>query len=94
MPLTVHLSDSLGKAAYQEFNAAGGKVPPTGIVAFTSDNPAVATVDRATGAFTAYVGVGTANISASDGGSLPASDVLTVVADVPATATVTLTPGA
>ena len=95
MPLTVHVNDKPGVAVYQEFdgpNGTGNKVPPTGTVAYASDNPAVATVDPTSGQL-AYVGAGTANISASDGGNLPASDVLTVTAAAAVSSTLTLTPG-
>lgn len=95
MPLTVHLNDTPGSAKYQEFDGsagAGNKVPPTGVVAYSSDAPTVATVDASTGALT-YVGAGSATISASDGGNLPASDVLTVVASVAVSSTLTLSAG-
>jgi hypothetical protein len=95
MPLTVHLNDKPGTAKYQEFDGlagTGNKVPPTGVVAYASDTPTVATVDPVTGALV-YVSAGTAKISASDGGNLPASDVLTVVASVAVSATLTLNPG-
>jgi len=95
MPLTVHVNDKPGKAVYQEFDAANGtgnKVPPTGTVAYASDNAAVATVDAATGQL-AYVSAGTATISASDSGNLPASDVLTVIASTAVSSTLTLNPG-
>ena len=96
MPLTVHVNDVPGVALYQEFSGPKGTgivVPPTGSVQYASDNPAVATVDPNTGQL-AYVGPGTANISASDGGNLPASDVLTVSAAAAQSSTMTLTPGA
>jgi uncharacterized protein YjdB len=95
MSFTVNLNDKPGIAVYQEFdgpNGTGNKVVPTGIVAYASDNPSVATVDVTTGQL-AYVGVGSAVISASDGGNLPASDVLTVAAAVAVSSTLTLTPG-
>lgn len=92
MPLTVKQTDAPGTAVYQEFDAQGGKVSATGTVAYASDNSAVATVDASSGQL-AYVGAGTANISASDGGNLPASDVLTVLA-VAVSSTLTLNAGA
>ncbi len=65
-------------------------VPNAGPIAFSSDNPAVATVDPASGAGTA-VAAGTANISGVDSvNSLSASDVLTVTAPVAVSATLTL----
>lgn len=95
MPLTVHINDKPGTAVYQEWSGLGGtgiKVNPTGAVVYKSDNPAVATVDPATGLL-AYLSAGSTNISADDGGNLPASDVLTVSAAVAASSTMTLNPG-
>lgn len=95
MPATAHVNDKPGSYAYQEFdgpNGSGNKVPPTGVVAFASDNPAVATIDATSGQMT-YVGAGTANISASDGGNFPATDVFTLIASVAASSTLTFTPG-
>lgn len=91
MPLTVHVNDKPQAAIYQEFDGpsgTGNKVPPTGAVAYSSDTPAVATVDPSTGQL-AYLSAGTATISASDGGNLPASDVLTVIASVAVSSTLT-----
>lgn len=82
---TVNLTDQPGSYLYQEFsglNGTGTVVPPTGTVAYASDNPSVATIDPVTGQL-AYVSAGVANISASDGGNLPATDQLTVVAVAP-----------
>lgn len=87
------------QAIYTEFdgpNGTGNVVPPTGLVGYTSDNTAVATVDATSGICTG-VSAGTANISASDGGlpppGLPASGVLTVSAAAAAVSS-TLTFGA
>lgn len=96
MPLTVHVNDKPGVAKYQEFDGPGGtgnKVPPTGVVAYVSSDPTVATVDPSTGQL-AYLTAGSTTISASDGGNLPASDVLTVTAAAAISSTMTLTPGA
>jgi len=82
-------------AVYQEWdgqNGTGNKVPPTGTVAYASDNPAVATVDPVSGQL-AYVSDGDTTISASDSGNLPASDLLTVVASTAVSSTLTLQPG-
>ncbi len=95
MALTVNLNDKPGVAVYQEFdgpNGTGNKVAPTGTVSYSSDNASVATVDASTGAL-AYVGVGSAVISASDSGRLLASDTLTVLAAVAVSSTLTLEPG-
>lgn len=89
------------QAIYTEFdgpNGSGNVVPPTGAVAFSSDNPAVATVDPASGMCTG-VSAGSANISANDAGlaapGLPASGVLNVAAAPPPVAvSSTLTFGA
>jgi Big-like domain-containing protein len=85
MPATI----AVGKQAQATFtewdgpNGTGNKVPPTGAVAFESDNPAVATVDPSTGVCTGVSG-GIANISGLDqGNNLSASDVLTVQAAPP-----------
>lgn len=93
----VLLTDPPGKAVYQEFNAAGSPVPPVGSVAYSSDTPSVATVDPVSGQL-AYVGAGSANISASDGGNLPAMFALTVSAattnpNAPVSSTLTFVPG-
>ena len=93
MPATIHVNGNGAKFTFTEFdgpNGTGNVVPPVGVVAYASDNAAVATVD-ATGNVTA-VGAGTANISGTDpGNSLTASDVLTVTADVAVSATGVLT---
>lgn len=91
MPQTVHVNDKPGSYVYQEFDGlsgTGNKVPPTGTIAYASDNLGVATIDGASGQL-AYVGPGTANISASDGGNLPASDTLTVLATAAVSSTLT-----
>ena len=95
MPKTVAIG-VVAQAVFQEWDGpagTGNKVPNAGPTAFTSDNPAVATVDAASGAVTA-VGAGTANITGTDPvNSLTASDVLTVtgpVAGPPVSATLTL----
>jgi hypothetical protein len=96
MPLTVNLTDVPGVAVYAEFDVNGNPVAATGTVAYSSDTPAVATVDPVSGQL-AYIAAGTAVISASDSGNLPASDVLTVNGAVVSTAvssTLTLIPGA
>lgn len=95
MASQAHVNDKPGKYQYQEFDGpagSGNKVPPTGAVAYASDNPAVATIDPASGQLT-YVGAGVANISASDGGNLPASDALTLSAAPAVSSTLTFTPG-
>lgn len=101
MPLTVKMGDKPGGAVFQEFdgpNGTGNKVAPLGPVVFSSDNPAVATIDPATGAF-AYISPGVANMTGKDTGpgGLSASDALTVLPATPpppVSATLTLQPGA
>lgn len=98
--LTVKMGDKPGGAVFQEFdgpNGTGNKVAPIGAVVFSSDNPAVATVDPSTGAL-AYISPGSANITGSDNGvgGLSASDTLTVLPatpPAPVSATLTLLPG-
>ena len=96
MPATI-LVGGTANSLFQEWtgpNGTGTVVPNAGAPAFSSDNPAVATVDPATGVATG-VAPGTANISGTDpANGLTASDVLTVNAVVqPAvSATLTLTP--
>jgi len=89
-----NVNDAPGSYLYQEFDAAGNLVPPTGVVAYASDNPAVATIDAASGQLV-YIAAGVANISASDGGNLPASDALTLspAAGGAVSSTMTFTPG-
>ena len=91
MPATITVNGT-ATATFLEWSGPGGtgvQVPPTGAVAYSSDNTAVATVDANTGICTG-VSAGTANISANDAGlpapGLPASDVLTVTAAPPPTA--------
>jgi hypothetical protein len=94
MPLTVKLSDKPGQAVYQEWdgpNGTGNHIPASGTVAYSSDNPAVATVDPNTGQL-AYIAIGSTTIRASDSGTLPAADNLTIIANG-ASATLTLNPG-
>lgn len=66
--------------------------PPVGPITYASDNPAVATIDPASGAIT-VVAAGVANISGTDAGNgVTASDSLTVLAAVvPQTGTLTIT---
>jgi hypothetical protein len=97
MPATI-LVGATANSLFQEWTGPSGTgtvVPNAGAPAFTSDNPAVATVDPASGVATG-VSAGTANITGVDpANNLTASDVLTVntVAPPPAqSATLTLTP--
>ncbi len=94
MPASIVVGGNGAQAAFTEWsglNGTGSQVAPVGAVSFTSDNPAVATVDPTSGLCTA-VSVGTANISGADAGnSLTASDALTVTAAVAQSATLTLT---
>jgi len=87
----------VGKTAnsvWQEFsgpNGTGDKLPPAGAIAFTSSNPAVATVDPSSGLVTA-VAVGTATISGTDqANSLTASDTASVT-ETAVSATLTVVP--
>lgn len=93
MPVTVHLNEDPGVAVFTEFSLPNGRgivVPPVGKVTYTSDNPAVATVDPASGQLT-YVAAGVANISgADDGNGLTASDSLTVSAVTAQSATLVI----
>jgi hypothetical protein len=96
MPATV-LVGGTANSLFQEWtgpNGTGTVVPNAGPVTFSSDNPAVATVDPSSGVATG-VSAGTANISGVDSAnSLSASDVLTVTAPPPppaVSATLTLT---
>jgi uncharacterized protein YjdB len=95
MSLIVHVNDKPGTAVYQEFdgpNGTGNKVPPTGVVAYASSDPTVATVDPVSGLL-GYLKAGSTTISASDAGNLPASDTLTVLAAPAVSSTLTLNPG-
>jgi hypothetical protein len=93
-----NVSDAPGSYLYQEFDGPGGTgnvVPPTGTVAYASDNPAVATIDAVSGQLT-YIAAGVANISASDSGNLPSADPLTLTPGVvvgAVSSTLTFTPG-
>jgi hypothetical protein len=70
----------------------GTEVKPIGPVSYSSDNPAAATVDSASGLVTA-VAVGSANITGSDAGnSLSAVDSVTVNAPVAQSASLVITP--
>jgi len=96
MPATIIVGGT-ANSLFQEWSGPSGTgvvVPNAGTPAFTSDNPAVATVDLATGVATG-VSPGTANITGTDPvNSLSASDVLTVNAAPPppaVSATLTLT---
>lgn len=97
MPATIVMGGKGAQAVYQEWsgpNGTGTLVPPVGAVSYSSDNPAVATVDPASGAVVA-VAAGVTNINGVDAGSgLKASDVITVTPQVsvpPASATLVLT---
>lgn len=94
--LTVHINDVPGSASLQEFSGAAGTgvvVPPTGNVVFSSDNPAVATVDPNSGQL-AYIAAGVANITGTDdGNNLADTAQLTVSGAVAQSAVLTLTPG-
>ena len=98
MDLSAHVNDVPGIAIFQEFDGPGGTgnpVPAIGPVSFTSDTPAVATVDPVTGQLT-YLSAGTAKITGTDAGNgLTASPMLTLNASVqPAqSATLPLQPG-
>jgi hypothetical protein len=85
MPATIQVGGT-ATATFLEWSGPGGtgvQVPPVGAVTYSSDNPAVATVDPNTGIATG-VSAGTANISGTDAGNnLTASDVLTVSAPPP-----------
>lgn len=93
MPLSIVAGQAFS-ALYQEFKADGTIAPPSGAVTYLSDNPAVATVDPASGAGMG-VSAGIANISANDAGlpspGLPASDALTVTAAVGGAVSSTMT---
>jgi hypothetical protein len=93
MPASIALNGHGAIFAFTEFdglNGTGNMVPPIGVIAYASDNLAVATVD-ASGNVTA-VGVGSANISGTDpGNGLTASDQLTVTPAIALSATGVLT---
>lgn len=96
MPASIALNGHGALFTFTEFdgpNGTGNKVPPIGVIAYASDNPAVATVD-ASGNVTA-IGVGSALISGTDpGNGLTASDQLTVTPAVAISATGVLTANA
>jgi len=95
MPATISVN-ATATATYMEWSGPSGtgtQLPPVGAVTYSSDTPAVATVDPNSGICTG-VSEGTANISGVDAGTgLSASDVLTVTAappPPPVSATLTL----
>ncbi len=85
MPANI-LVGGTANSLFQEWtgqNGTGDVVPSAGSISFSSDNPAVATVDPASGVATG-VSAGTANITGTDpANNLTASDVLTVNAPPP-----------
>ena len=91
MPKTIPIGGT-ASSLFQEWSGANGTgqvVPDAGTIAFSSDNPAVATVDPSSGVVTG-IGPGTANISGKDAGdNLVGSDVITVTPP-PVSATLTL----
>jgi hypothetical protein len=93
MPATVQIGGT-ANSLFQEWtgpNGTGTVVPNAGAIAYTSSDPAVATVDPASGVATG-VSAGTANITGTDPtNNLTASDVLTVSAPAAVSATLTLT---
>jgi hypothetical protein len=93
MPATI-LVGGTANSLFQEWtgpNGTGTVLPNAGAIAYTSSNPAVATVDPASGIATG-VSAGSATISGSDPvNSLTASDTLTVTAPAAQSATLTLT---
>ena len=94
MPATIQVGGTGAQAVFTEFdglNGTGNVAQDGGPVAFASSNPAVATVDPASGAVTA-VAPGTALISGTDSvNQLTASDTVTVTAGAPQSATLVLT---
>jgi hypothetical protein len=93
MPATI-LIGGTANSLFQEWtgpNGTGTVIPNAGAIAYTSSNPAVATVDPASGIATG-VTAGNATISGTDPvNSLTASDTLTVTAPAAQSATLTLT---
>jgi len=96
MPATIDVGKT-ANSLFQEWtgpNGTGTVVPNAGAIAYTSSNPAVATVDPASGVATG-VSAGTASITGTDPvNNLTASDTLTVIAPPPppaVSATLTLT---
>jgi hypothetical protein len=92
MPATIKVGGT-ASSAFQEFDGPSGTGNPVanaGPANFESDNPAVATVDAASGIATG-VGAGTCNIKGTDSvNGLAASDVLTVEAPAPVAQSATL----
>ena len=95
MPATI-LIGGTASSLFQEWtgpNGTGTVVPNAGTIAYTSSNPAVATVDPASGVVTG-VAAGQATISGDDpSNNLSASDTVTVTVptEVAVSATLTLT---
>lgn len=96
MPATI-LVGGTASSLFQEWtgpNGTGTVVPNAGAIQYTSDNPAVATVDPSSGVVTG-VSAGSANITGTDpANSLSASDSVTVNTPPPppaVSATLTLT---
>ena len=93
MPATINIGGT-ANSQFQEWtgpNGTGTVLPNAGAIAYTSDNPAVATVDPASGVATG-VSAGTCNITGTDpANSLTASDALTVSVPTATSATLTLT---
>lgn len=91
MPLTIDVGKT-STVLLHEFagpNGTGAELPPAGPLAYVSDNPAVASVDAATGVLTA-VSAGTANVTGTDAAdSQTATDVVTVVRPQPQSSTLT-----
>jgi hypothetical protein len=94
MPATIQVGGSGAQAVFTEFsglNGSGAITPDGGPIAFSSDNPAVATVDPVSGAVVA-VSVGSANIIGLDSvNGLTAQDSVTVTAAAPLSATLVVT---
>lgn len=94
MPVTIHVTSTGFSSNFQEWTGASGtgaNVKPIGPVSFVSSDPAIATVDPATGAG-GGVAPGTATITATDAGNgLSASDTVIVIADPAVSATLALT---
>src|SRR6266446_9513528 len=94
VPKTV-VSGGTGQAVFHEWSGPSGtgtELPLAGAVTFSSDNPAVATVDPTSGAIVSVGPDGVANISGVDAAnSLTASDVFTVSTPPPPAVSATLT---
>jgi len=93
MPATISVGGNGATFTFKEWsgpNGSGHELPPAGPVSYTSDTPAVATVD-ASGQVTA-VAAGNATITGTDSANgLSASDMLTVSPEVAVSATGVLT---